>query len=67
MITFKYIWSKFPGGVVGDCYGDIFQIGSPGNVGSPVICGYNTGQHSEQRIFHHLLLSSNFYLLLILI
>ena len=39
--------NTFPGGVVGDCYGDVFQIGSPGNVGSPVICGYNTGQHSE--------------------
>ena len=47
MVIFKYSFSKFLGGVVGDCHGDVFQIGSPGNVGSPVICGYNTGQHSE--------------------
>jgi len=33
------------GGVVGDCRGDIFSITSPGNSGSPVICGYNTDQH----------------------
>jgi len=33
------------GGNIGDCIGDSFQITSPGNVASPVICGFNTGQH----------------------
>ena len=37
----------FLGGIVGKCTKDSFQITSPGNAGSPVICGYNTGQHSE--------------------
>ena len=31
----------------GDCTTDQFSISSPGYVGSPVICGTNTGQHSE--------------------
>ena len=35
------------GSDVGDCATDTFSITSPGGVGSPVICGYNTGQHSE--------------------
>jgi len=30
---------------VGDCVTDQFSISSPGAVGSPTICGYNTGQH----------------------
>ena len=29
---------------------DTFSITAPGNVGSPVICGYNTGQHSETQL-----------------
>ena len=35
------------GSDVGDCTTDTFSITAPGNVGSPVICGFNTGQHSE--------------------
>ena len=35
-----------PGGVIGDCVTDTFAATSPGNQGSPVICGFNTGQHS---------------------
>ena len=30
---------------VGDCVTDQFSISSPGAVGSPTICGYNTDQH----------------------
>jgi len=33
------------GSDVGDCTMDTFSVTAPGNVGSPVICGYNTGQH----------------------
>jgi len=33
------------GGIVGDCISDTFSIASPGNTGSPSICGFNTGQH----------------------
>jgi hypothetical protein len=32
---------------IGDCMTDQFSISSPGNVGTPVICGTNTGQHSK--------------------
>ena len=32
---------------VGDCTTDQFSITSPGRFGSPIICGTNTGQHSE--------------------
>ena len=31
---------------IGDCLTDTFTIASPGNVGSPVICGVNSMQHS---------------------
>ncbi len=34
-------------GAIGDCTTDSFAFTSPGNVGSPVICGFNSGQHSE--------------------
>ena len=34
-------------GAVGDCTGDTFTASSPSLGGSPVICGYNTGQHSK--------------------
>ena len=37
------------GGGLGDCLNDTFSISSPGNSGSPIICGFNTGQHSEWR------------------
>jgi len=32
-------------GSIGHCENDGFSIASPGNKGSPIICGYNTGQH----------------------
>ena len=35
------------GGRIGDCLTDTFSITSPGNPGTPVICGFNTGQHSK--------------------
>ena len=34
-------------GSVGHCENDGFSIASPGNAGSPVICGYNSNQHSN--------------------
>ncbi len=34
------------GSSIGDCTTDSFSITSPGNVGSPIICGFNDGQHS---------------------
>ena len=36
---------------IGDCLTDTFTISSPGKLGSPVICGYNTGQHSKIQYF----------------
>ncbi|TRY61781.1 hypothetical protein TCAL_16302 [Tigriopus californicus] len=33
------------GGSIGDCTEDSFSLTSPGNIGSPLICGVNTGQH----------------------
>ena len=38
------------GGRIGDCISDTFSITSPGNPGSPVICGFNTGQHSKDKM-----------------
>lgn len=35
------------GGSIGDCLTDTFSITSPGNNGSPLICGTNSGQHSK--------------------
>jgi len=35
------------GDSIGDCLTDQFSVSSPGNRGSPIICGFNTGQHSE--------------------
>lgn len=32
---------------IGDCLTDSFSVTSPGNSGSPVICGTNTGAHSN--------------------
>jgi len=37
------------GGSVGDCVTDQFSASSPGNMGSPIICGLNTGQHSKDN------------------
>ncbi|TRY80030.1 hypothetical protein TCAL_16034 [Tigriopus californicus] len=31
---------------IGDCLTDSFVLSSPGNTASPVICGFNSGQHS---------------------
>ena len=43
-----YIWPVLlTGGAIGDCAVDSFVINSPGNKGSPEICGLNTGQHSK--------------------
>ncbi|XP_059086803.1 uncharacterized protein LOC131883364 isoform X2 [Tigriopus californicus] len=33
------------GGAIGDCTMDQFSVTAPGGVGSPVICGFNMGQH----------------------
>ena len=33
-------------GALGDCVSDSMSIASPGRLGSPIICGTNTGQHS---------------------
>merc|ERR1711983_412563 len=33
------------GGTIGQCITDSFALASAGNGGSPVICGFNTGQH----------------------
>ena len=35
------------GGAIGDCDKDYFFVSSPGLSGSPVICGYNSNQHSK--------------------
>jgi len=32
-------------GAVGTCTRDTFSVVSPGNLGTPIICGFNTGQH----------------------
>ncbi|XP_059087177.1 uncharacterized protein LOC131883677 [Tigriopus californicus] len=32
-------------GAIGDCTTDQFSVTAPGGVGSPVICGFNSGQH----------------------
>ena len=36
---------------VGDCLTDQMSISAPGSTGSPVICGYNSGQHSNFKLF----------------
>ena len=41
-----YIWT-ISDYRVGDCLTDQMSISAPGSTGSPVICGYNTGQHSN--------------------
>ena len=37
-------------GSIGHCENDGFSIASPGNAGSPVICGYNSNQHSNTHV-----------------
>ena len=41
--------SWIPGAAIGDCLTDTFSYTSPGNAGSPIICGVNTGQHSKSN------------------
>ena len=36
---------------IGDCTKDSFRVASQGLSGSPVICGFNTGQHSKYILF----------------
>ena len=36
------------GSSIGDCTSDTFVLATAGGIGSPVICGFNTGQHSKQ-------------------
>ena len=36
---------------VGDCLTDQMSISAPGSTGSPVICGYNSGQHSNFKLY----------------
>ena len=38
------------GNSIGDCISDSFVVETPGNIGTPVICGYNTGQHGIYQI-----------------
>ena len=33
------------------CNDDSFSVSSPGNPAPPVICGYNTGEHSKALKF----------------
>ena len=37
------------GGAIGDCINDQFILSSSGNQASPIICGFNTGQHSNSN------------------
>ncbi len=50
MIYSKYgnifILKSITGGGIGDCVTDSFVLTAPNNMGSPTICGINTGQHS---------------------
>ena len=39
--------SFFPDYAAGACLTDQMSITSPGGIGSPIICGYNSGQHSK--------------------
>ena len=35
---------------VGSCTTDTFSLASDGNQGTPIICGYNTGQHGKAKL-----------------
>jgi hypothetical protein len=41
------------GGAIGDCLTDQFSITSQGTGGTPIICGFNTGQHSKLNTIGH--------------
>ena len=45
-VTKNYIANK-PGEPGGQCLMDTFMVTSPGNPTPPVICGINTGEHSN--------------------
>ena len=45
-----FIADQTNGDAIGDCVTDSFSITSPGNVGTPVICGFNSGQHSKYSL-----------------
>ena len=48
---------------IGDCTTDQMSITSPGKVGSPIICGTNTDQHSKntsEKQFHNLFYQTSF-------
>ena len=45
---------------IGDCTKDSFRVASQGLSGSPVICGFNTGQHSKYILFRIKKLRQNF-------
>eukprot|EP00094_Tigriopus_californicus_P011509 TCALIF_11114-PA protein Name:"Protein of unknown function" AED:0.09 eAED:0.09 QI:83/1/0.6/1/0.5/0.6/5/0/159 len=36
------------GGSIGDCNVDSFSVTAPGYKSSPVVCGFNSGQHSKR-------------------
>lgn len=42
------------GASIGDCTTDTFVVSSPGRVGTPVICGDNSGQHSEGEMISYI-------------
>ena len=37
-------------GAIGDCVEDTFTLTAPGMSAPPLICGFNTGQHSESLL-----------------
>ena len=43
------------------CNTDSFSVSSPGNPAPPVICGYNTGEHSNTYLFECGLTKANTY------
>jgi len=42
-----FFFIHFLGASLGDCVTDSFSITTPGSEGTPVICGFNSGQHSK--------------------
>ncbi|TRY75391.1 hypothetical protein TCAL_15627 [Tigriopus californicus] len=43
---FMVVMFQFVGGAIGDCTTDTFTITAPGNFAPPLICGFNSGQHT---------------------
>ena len=39
----------FSASAVGDCNGDSFRATAPQLGGTPIICGFNTGQHGKKN------------------